>query len=171
MREKRFGYRSAAVSGPVFRKKGREARKVFLSYAHKHLKAAQRLKTALAVQQNSGRIDFWYDQDIGPGALWQNEIETNLRAADIIVLLLCPEFWASEFIWEHELPLIAERHEAGTPVLCVMLTDNDLMETQWSALQAVPQRAGRLTPISRWPDKDEAWQAVAEALKKLIEAG
>ena len=44
-----------------FGKKGREARKVFLSYPHKHLKAAQRLKTALAVQQNNGRIDFWYD--------------------------------------------------------------------------------------------------------------
>lgn len=143
-------------------------KKVFLSYSHDQIDAAKRLKTALAVQAKTGKIHFWYDQGILPGAEWKKEIENKLGEADIIVLLLSPEFWASDFIWEQELPLVAARYAAGAQVLCVMLTDNDFQETQWSGLQAVPQLKGRLTPISRWPDKDEAWQEVVKALKRML---
>ncbi|HRJ15553.1 MAG TPA: TIR domain-containing protein, partial [Saprospiraceae bacterium] len=136
--------------------------------SHDKIDDAKRLKTALAVQAKTGKINFWYDQGILPGAEWKKEIENKLGEADIIVLLLSPEFWASDFIWEQELPLVAARYAAGAQVLCVMLTDNDFQETEWSGLQAVPQLKGRLTPISRWPDKDEAWQEVAGALKRML---
>lgn len=143
-------------------------KKVFLSYSHDKIDDAKRLKTALAVQAKTGKINFWYDQGILPGAEWKKEIENKLGEADIIVLLLSPEFWASDFIWDKELPLVAARYAAGAQVLCVMLTDNDFQETQWSGLQAVPQLKGRLTPISRWRDKDEAWQEVVKALKRML---
>ena len=144
------------------------AKKVFVSYAHDQLPAAKRLKTALAVQEKKGKIDFWYDQDIRPGTRWEAEIEAKIGEADIIVLLLSPEFWASGFIWDKELPLVEARQRAGARVLCVMLSDNDFQDTQWSALQAVPQLDGRLTPISRWPNQDAAWQAVVAAVKGMV---
>lgn len=143
-------------------------KKVFLSYSHDKIDDAKRLKTALAVQAKTGKINFWYDQEILAGAEWKKEIENKLGEADIIVLLLSPEFWASDFIWDKELPLVAARYAAGAQVLCVMLTDNSFKDTPWSALQAVPQRNARLTPISRWSDKDEAWQAVAGALNRML---
>jgi hypothetical protein len=147
-------------------KKPLEPKKVFLSYSHDQLAAANRLKTALAVQIRTKKLAFWYDQNIQPGARWQQEIEDKIREADMIILLLSPEFWASDFIWDKELPLVEERYNQGARVLCVMLTDNDFAETPWSALQAVPQLDGRLTPIGRWPDVPLAWQTVVDAVKK-----
>jgi len=143
-------------------------KKVFLSYSHDHLEAAKRLKTQLAVQEKMGKLDFWYDQNIEPGARWEKVIEEKIKEADIIILLLSPEFWASKFIWEKELPLVEARYSQGAKVICVMLTDNDFKETPWAELQAVPQLAGRLTPIDQWPNEPKAWQTVAEAVKQVL---
>lgn len=143
-------------------------KKVFLSYSHKRIEDAKDLKTACAVLELNGQIEFWYDQNIKAGAEWKNEIGEKLEQADIIILLLSKEFWASKFIRENELPLVEKRQTMGAKVLCVMLSHNQFKKTRWTELQAVPQLNGRLTPISDWPDKDHAWDEVANALDSLL---
>jgi internalin A len=143
-------------------------KKVFLSYSHDRIKDAKDLKTACAVLEWNGKIEFWYDQNIEPGAKWEEEIKEKLEQADIIILLLSKEFWASNFIRNDELPLVEKRQTMGAKVLCVMLSHNQFKNTKWTKLQAVPQLKGRLTPISAWPDKDHAWNEVANALGSML---
>jgi len=36
----------------------------------------------------------------------------------------------------------------------------------WTFLKAIPSENGKLKPISKWADKDEAWKAVTDAVRK-----
>jgi TIR domain len=146
----------------------RTPKKVFLSYARPLLNEAKKLQTHLAVQKRNGKIEFWYDQEIVVGDAWNEAIKAKIEKADIFILLLSADFWASDYIHEHELPLIEQRHEDGAKVMCVMVSANDFEETKWSRLQASPLLQGRLTPIQKWDNIDDAWQAVVDDLKKLI---
>ena len=143
-------------------------KKVFLSYARPLLNEAEKLRTHLAVQRRNGKIEFWYDQAIVVGDTWDEAIKAKIEEADIFILLLSADFWASDYIHEHELPLIEQRHRAGAKVMCVMVSANDFEETNWSRLQASPRLQGRLTPIQNWNNIDDAWQAVVGDLRKLI---
>lgn len=62
--------------------------KIFLSYGRKDsLEVAKRLEQDL----EAAGFDVWMDiKKIGSGSLWQNEIETGLREAQIVVSLLSP---------------------------------------------------------------------------------
>jgi len=144
-------------------------KKVFLSYARPLLNEAEKLRTHLAVQRRNGKIEFWYDQAMVVGDTWDETIKAKIEEADIFILLLSADFWASDYIHEHELPLIEKRYEAGAKVMCVMVSANDFEETNWKRLQASPRLQGRLTPIQNWNNMDDAWKAVVDDLKKLIQ--
>ena len=142
--------------------------KVFLSYARELFDDAERLKKYLAVQEENRNIEFWYDQKIQPGDNWDEAIKDKIMGADIFILLLSIDFWASKYIRTEELPLIAQRHAEGAKVLCVMVSDNDFESTAWSKLQAAPRENGRLKPVRDWEREDKAWKIVAEDLKTML---
>jgi len=70
---------------------------VFYSYSHKDKAYRDKLKTHLSVMRRQGLISEWYDQDIMPGQEWNNEINKHLRTADIILLLVSPDFLDSDY--------------------------------------------------------------------------
>ncbi len=142
--------------------------KIFLSYAHELFNEAERLKTHLAVQKRNGKIEFWHDQAIRPGENWDETIKEKIGEADIFILLLNPDFWASDYIQTEELPLIERRKGEGAKVFCVMVSDNDFEDTAWSKLQAGPRHEGRLKPIELWDNQNTAWKSVVDDLKRLL---
>ena len=143
-------------------------RKVFLSYARPLIGAAQSLKTHLVEQEMNGNIQFWYDQEIRPGDVWDEAIRTKINESDIFILLLSADFWASAYINNVELPLIEARRQAGARVLCVMVSANSFASTPWAILQASPRLQGSLTPVNQWGDQDTAWQEVVNDLMQII---
>ena len=79
----------------------------FLSYAHKDLADVERLREVLSpLFKASAEFEFgeWIDQLILPGEHWKKEIEDALAANRFGLLLVSPEFLASSFITNHELP-------------------------------------------------------------------
>jgi TIR domain len=50
----------------------------------------------------------WSDHDILPGEFWRGEIEQALKKAHFGLLLLSPQFLASNFIGRNELPKLLE---------------------------------------------------------------
>lgn len=49
----------------------------------------------LAVLKEKHLIDEWHDEKILPGSKWNDEIEAQMKSADIILLLLSSDFLAS----------------------------------------------------------------------------
>jgi hypothetical protein len=70
-----------------------------------------------------GGLDCWDDTHIRPGNDWQQEIRTALDRAQVAVLLISADFFASDFIDENELPPLLDAAQAkGVRVLSVILS-------------------------------------------------
>ena len=77
--------------------------KVFISYSHKDAGALDRLHTHLAMLHRDGQIEAWYDREILAGADVDQEIIERLEASELILLLVSPDFLASDYCYEREM--------------------------------------------------------------------
>ena len=148
------------------------AKNVFISYAHKDTKYKENLDTFLKIYERNRKIKVWSDDDILPGASWETEINRNLQRADIILLLLSPDFLASDYIWDTELPIVEQRHRSGAAtVIPILLRDCGWADTPYSRIQAVPMepKTRQLKPISNWENEDMAWKIVTDGIKRVLE--
>jgi len=72
--------------------------KTFICYARKDREALEALLGHLKVFERNGSVQFWYDGDITGGKDWHEEIRFNLKTADIVLLLVSPAFFVSDYI-------------------------------------------------------------------------
>jgi hypothetical protein len=99
-----------------------ERTKVFISYSRADQKYLKRLRKLLRLHRLKNPIDVWADDRIRPGMKWREEIERALGAARVAVLLVSPDFLASDFIDKVELPaLLDSAHKGGTEIFIVFL--------------------------------------------------
>jgi tetratricopeptide (TPR) repeat protein len=144
-----------------------KALKLFYSYAHKDERWRKRIETHLSMLQRQGYIASWHDRNITAGATWASEIDAYLTAADIILLLISPDFLASEYCYSVEMTRAMERHYAGKAhVIPIILRPTDSKGTPFERLQVLPSNA---QPVSRWPDRDEALLDIATGIRKAID--
>lgn len=141
-------------------------RNAFISYSHKDERFLRQLETSLAPLQRDKLISARHDRKILPGQKWDREIYENLENADIVLLLVSPDFLASEYARGREmLPAVKRRKSGSAMVVPIILRPSDWKTGSLGSLEVLPSN-GR--PVSRWTDRDEAWQNVVEGLRRLI---
>src|SRR5205085_5289211 len=86
---------------------------LFYSYAHEDERLRKELEKHLALMKRQKLISAWHDRNIGAGTEWANEIDTHLNTARIILLLISPDFIASDYCYSIEMTRALERHKAG----------------------------------------------------------
>jgi hypothetical protein len=139
---------------------------VFFSYSHADENLRDRLEVHLAMLQRQGQIDVWHDRRLPPGDHIDKGISEHLEQADLILLLVSPEFLASPYCYDVEMTRSMERHAAGRArVLPVILRPCDWHAAPFGKLLATPQD---WKPITRHPDLDEAFLEVTNAIKAAI---
>jgi tetratricopeptide (TPR) repeat protein len=144
-----------------------EPLELFYSYSHKDEGLRDELETHLAMLKNEGVIRGWHDRQITPGQEWDGKIDEHLNSADIILLLASPDFLASKYCYDIEVARAMERHEAGEArVVPVILRPCEWQRAPFSKLQALPTGA---VPITRWPDRDEAFLNVTQGIRRAVE--
>lgn len=79
---------------------------IFFSYSRKDRNWLERIQLVLKPALTEAKIEIWSDEKIFPGMKWQDEIRTALTRAKVAVLLVSPEFLASTYVQENELPEI-----------------------------------------------------------------
>ena len=141
---------------------------IFYSYAHKDVKLRDELDKHLRTLQRHGLITGWYDRNISAGTEWERDIDTHLNSAHVILLLISPDFMASEYCYSIEMKRALERHNAGEArVIPIILRPVHWQDTPFGKLQALPPDA---KPITKWPnrDRDTAFSIVAEKIREVV---
>lgn len=86
---------------------------VFLSYCREDEKLRKELITYLIPLKRDKGLTLRHDREIGPGKVWKQEIDEHLNTASIILLLISPDFMASEYCYLDEMDRAMKRHDAG----------------------------------------------------------
>lgn len=86
---------------------------IFYSYAHEDEQLRQELEKHLSLLQRQGVIAAWHDRQILPGATWAQAIDSHLETAAIILLLISPDFLASDYCYGIEMDRALERQATG----------------------------------------------------------
>lgn len=95
---------------------------VFLSYAREDGKFLKMLALQLKVLKNQGLIRIFNHQTLRTGALWREEAQSALSIAAVAILLVSPDYLASDDLMENELPqLLARAQDAGTAILPLLV--------------------------------------------------
>ncbi len=139
---------------------------LFFSYSHKDEALRDRLEVHLASLKRSGAISTWHDRRITAGDPLGKRIDENLERADIILLLISPDFLASDYCHDIEMQRALERHSQGSArVIPVILKPCDWQHSPFSSLLAAPTDG---KPITRWPDEDEAFLDVVSQIRAAL---
>ena len=140
---------------------------IFISYAHKDEQLLNTLKTHLEGLRRQGLIDTWFDRKISAGQQWSWEIDDHSLSADIILLLVSPDFMASEYINNVELKRAMVWQSQGlSRIIPIILRPTDWEQASFGRLQALP-RDGK--PITTWSNHDEAFLNVAKGIRSVVE--
>lgn len=126
----------------------------------------ERLHTHLAVLRREGRIDTWYDREILAGGNFNQEINDQLETSELFLLLVSPDFLASNYCYEREMTVALERHRMGVAqVIPIIIEPCDWESTPLRELKALP-RDGK--PVSEWTNLNNAFLDVVQELRRLV---
>jgi hypothetical protein len=143
--------------------------KVFISYSHKDKRQLNELLTHLKPYLRDGSVTAWSDQQIVPGSKWFAEINAAIAAAKVAVLLVTPDFLASDFIHEHELgPLLKEAEVGGVRIVWVPVRACSYKKTVLKDYQAVIDPVNPLVNLRAKADRDKVWVGICEEIEKAV---
>src|SRR5438105_2491908 len=116
--------------------------KIFYSYAHIDESLRNELEKHLSILKQQEIITEWYDRNINAGTEWAREINYHLNTAQIILLLVSPDFLASQYCYSIEMTRAMERHNTGEAwVIPVILRPIDWRGAPFDKLQMLPTDA------------------------------
>ena len=137
---------------------------VFIAYAREDEKLMDALQKQLAILENNQLIKIWFDRKIDPGKNWNKEIQKQLNNADIILLLMSPDFIASRYAYK-EMEKASKMNENGSAeVFPVILRYCGWERTPVGELQALPENGEPVTSRKSWHTIDIPLKTVFDAV-------
>jgi len=144
-------------------------KEIFISYAHEDEQLRDKLVAHLSGLRWQELIIDWYDRKIDAGMDWAKEIDMHLNTAQMIILLVSPDFMASRYCYGVEMLRAMERHNAREAcVIPVILRPVYWMEAPFSKLEVLPTD-GKAVISSSWQYSDEAFVDVVQGIRKAID--
>lgn len=139
---------------------------IFISYSHMDERLLKKLEKHLIPLKRQDLITDWYDRRISPGKEWAHEINKHLDTAQLILLLVSPDYVASDYCYSFEVKRAIERHETGEAcVIPVILRPADWEGTPFGKLQALPKDG---KPVTTWTNRDLAYLDITDGIRKAI---
>ncbi len=167
-RQYRLADYKSFLRGPV---KEYFMKKIFISYSSKDSLFMRRFVTHLEPLKREGLINVWHDRMIEPGARWDDSIKEEMESADIIIFLLSPDFIATSYVFDIEIPKALERFTNKLSKLFLV----QLNACGWDKTDL---KSYQMTQDSRSPAKDiitikeagndEAWNKIVYELEQKI---
>ncbi|HEX6704920.1 MAG TPA: toll/interleukin-1 receptor domain-containing protein [Albitalea sp.] len=137
---------------------------IFVSYSHVDEEWKKRLETHLAPGLRDGRWKLWTDRRIEPGEAWEEEIMDAIDRSSLAISLVSPEYLASPFVMDRELPALMHRHRDRHNCTWVHIRASSWEKTLLKGIQAayIPPDPP-LDQLSR-PLQDAAFVAIVNRI-------
>ncbi|MBU7586169.1 MAG: TIR domain-containing protein, partial [Nostoc sp. TH1S01] len=149
-------------------KKSMARNQVFISYSRKDMEWLEKLNTHLKPMIRNQTLVVWDDNKIQAGAEWRKEIDDALAAAKVAVLLVSPNFLASDFIADIELPYFIEgAKKEGVKILWIPISYSSYEETEIPKYLAAHKPT---QPLNSLNEKNEQDKALVEICKQIKQA-
>jgi len=87
-------------------------KRIFVSYSSKDRAYLDQLSAHLELYRKAGLIDHWNDLMLSSREEWNSQIEDEMNRANIIIMLLSPDYFATSYILEKEIPIAISCLEA-----------------------------------------------------------
>ena len=142
---------------------------IFYCYAHEDKALRTELAKHLSPLQHLEHIINWYDGEVLAGTVREDKIMTQLNAAHIILLLISPDFVASDYCYSKEMRRAIERHEAKEAlVIPIILRPIAWNKLPFAHLQVLPF-GGKPVCSPLWANRDEAFYDVVQGILAVVE--
>jgi hypothetical protein len=116
--------------------------------------------------QRDGSIRVWHEGHAAPGCDARARARLAAATADLVLVLLSADFLALCADERDEMRIAVDRHRAGLARLVpIVVRPCDLSGSPFAELESLPRGA---LPVTRWPDRDEAWVRVVEGIRSAI---
>jgi uncharacterized protein YegL len=143
-------------------------KRVFISYSPEDQELYEKLNSHLSPLKRSMDVIFWSNQEILAGENSEDEIITHLFQADIILLLVSPDFIHNDHCWE-ETKIALLRHKTGTArIVPIVLRPTFWQNTPLQQIKALPTGA---KPLTQWENQDAGFESVVRDLQYIIKGG
>ncbi len=141
--------------------------KIFYSYAHQDEAYRQQLENHLSNLKRLYHLRSWFDREILPGEHWEQVLDEHLNSADLILLLISPDFMASDYCYNKEMQRALDRHARGeAKVLPILVRRVHWQGAPFSHLQMLPTDA---KPLKSWTDQDDAFYDIVLGIERAIQ--
>lgn len=141
--------------------------RVFYSYSRIDEPLLLELDRSFLRLKAESAIETYWDRHIDPGSDWYDEISEELRNADIILALVTPNFLASQYCQQVELPIAVDLHDCGLAKLVpVLLQPSGWQDTMLSRFQAIPRDC---RPVGERANLVEAWAEILASIQGLVD--
>lgn len=146
----------------------------FVSYCHADEWLRLELVTHLSALKRNGTIAVWHDRLIPPGGIIDEQVDAAIDSTDIFLLLVSPDFIASEYCFTKEYQAALGRYDEGkSAIIPVIVRDCDWDVGRLRSFKAMPTDGRPVTrdAVSRSDNqqRDLPWTDVVSGIKATIE--
>ena len=139
--------------------------KIVCSYAQDDEALFIELDKRLKPLQREG-LECWDRRKLLAGSEPHKEIHARMESAHIILLLLSPNYTASDEYYNNELCYALKLHQGGsTRVIPIILKTVDLQNTPLEGLMPLPSDKN---PVTSWTHRDEAFVDIIQGIRLVI---
>lgn len=144
-----------------------DSQRIFISYSHKDRRWLDKLLVNLTLLKRREMISVWDDTQIRPSLEWRKEITRALESSQAAVLLVSPNYLASDFIAKHELrPLLDSAKRGAVIILWIAVSASLYEQTDIADYQALNDPA---RPLDRLNGPRQA-QELVTICKRILAA-
>lgn len=144
--------------------------KIFICYSHRDVQWKERLLVHLKPLKQLCDIDIWSDDQIRPGDEWFIEIRNAMIKSRIGILMISPDFLASDFIDHVEVPqLLKNVEEEGGKVIPIIIRHSLFSRIEkLSRFQATNSPMKPIAGLNE-SEQDAVFVRIAEIIWDLME--
>jgi hypothetical protein len=142
--------------------------KLFISYSHADEAHKIRLEKHLKAISRTLPLTAWSDRFLFAGELVDEQIFQQLDTADIVLLLVSPDFINSDYCFTKEMVRALQRYkETGNVVIPVIIRHTSSWRNHdIGQITALPKDG---KPLAKWADEDEFWGSVEDGIRDQVE--